>query len=463
MYKEILRLAAPLILSTTGLMFMQFVDAMFLGRFSADAIAAVVPAGMAATLVISAFQGTCGYASTFVAHFFGANRMERAIAVTWQSIYFALGSGVIVALFSLFSGRIFDLVGHDQQVRILEKSYFDIMCWGAFATLLSNAAGAFFSGKGKTGIVMAVQVSGFLLNALLDYPLIFGWKGICQPMGISGAAWATVASQLFNCIVFLLLFLRSGDVQVMKSSKFEWPLFSRFVRFGFPSGLRWAFEMLAWTLFIFVTGRIGRTELAASGIAFRINGIAFFPIIGVAQAVAIMVGQSQGRGDPVHSQKVTWAGLLISQVWMISAALLFVLFPAPIYSIFEGDMSSGDFKLITEVGTVLLRFVALYSLFDAFNIVLVFALQAAGDTRWTMRISLIAHLVFFAVLILCDRMKVGLWVEWFAATIFVLSTATIWFVRFRMGAWRHIKVIETVPAIEDLYDQQNRIVPAGSN
>jgi MATE family multidrug resistance protein len=98
---RILRLAAPLILSTTGFMFMQFIDAMFLSWYSPEALAAVVPAGMASYLLMSFFQGTAQYTSTFVAHYVGAKQPEKAFAVVWQGNYFSLAASVLV----FFAGR----------------------------------------------------------------------------------------------------------------------------------------------------------------------------------------------------------------------------------------------------------------------------------------------------------------------------------------------------------------------
>ena len=83
-YRGILSLAFPLILSMSSHMLMQFIDAIFLSWFSADAIAAVVPAGMTSWLLTSTFVGTAGYTSTFVAQYIGAGRNERAAHAAWQ-------------------------------------------------------------------------------------------------------------------------------------------------------------------------------------------------------------------------------------------------------------------------------------------------------------------------------------------------------------------------------------------
>ena len=148
--------------------------------------------------------------------------------------------------------------------------------------------------------------------------------------------------------------------------------------------MRFAFEMLAWTLFIFFIGRIGDNELAASNIVFRINSFAFFPIIGLGQAVGVLVGQAQGAGNISKTVRLTYTGFYLAEIWMIVIAAILVLFPFNILNLFNGNGVVGTYQPVIALGVILLRFVAVYSLLDACNIIFVSSLQSAGDTRWTM-------------------------------------------------------------------------------
>ncbi|HMA64001.1 MAG: MATE family efflux transporter, partial [Fibrobacterota bacterium] len=443
LWVEIIILAMPLILSMAGIMVMQFVDALFLSWYSREAISAVVPAGMGGYLIVSPFQAMAGYTSTLVAHYFGAKKEHRAISATWQGIYCALASGCIVAAVGFFASPIFKLVGHDQSVQGLESIYFAILCWGAAPVAVSAAISGFFTGRGKTGVVMIVQLSGIALNAILAYLLIFG-KSFFPEWGMAGAGIATITAQLFSTLLLFAAFLRTK----LKDCRSPWlerafnkELFWRLLRFGFPTGMRFGFEMLAWTGFILILGRIGIHELAASNIAFRLNGIAFFPVIGVGQAVAILVGQAQGRNDIKQTIRVTFTGFILAEIWMLATALIFVIFPGELYSFFSGD-GYAEFEKITQIGKLLLQLVAIYCILDAGNIVFSSALQAAGDTKWIMFFSVIAHVLFLSGLMLADIYKAGIWVEWLIATIFVMAMALVWLSRFLSDKWRSIQVIE---------------------
>lgn len=430
----------------TGVLLMQLCDGLFLSWYSADAIAAIGPASMAALIFSSMVMGAAGYTSTLTAHYYGAAEHAKIGPAVWQGIYLALASGCLGAALAPLGSVLFNLVGHAPQVCAYEKTYFSIMCYGMPVSLVATALSGFFSGRGSNLTLMSIQLSGLALNGVLCYALIWGHWGLPE-LGMAGAAWATVAAQAVISILLAVRFLRRTSrarYATWSGRSYHPEMMRRLLRFGLPGGLRFSIEILAWTVFLFFVGRIGTTELAATSIAWRINGMAFFPIIGLSEAIRTLVGQAQGRGNPEESVHVTLQGLLLAEVWMLLAAAVFVLVPRPLYALFETAGASGaaSFTGIADLGVVLLRFVAAYCVLDALNIVFMGMLQAVGDTRWTMWMSLLAHGVFLAALLPCDQAKLGLYAEWTVATVFVLTVAFVWLWRFLAGGWRHIRVIE---------------------
>ncbi len=446
-YREILRLAAPLILSMSGLVLMQFVDGLFLSWYSPEALAAAGSAGIASYLLISLFQGTAGYASAFIAQFSGAGEPRKIGPAAWQSIYLSLAAGFVTAGASFLAKPLFGSVGHDPAIVPLEADFFRVTCLGGWAALLSSALSTFFTGRGDTRPLMRVQIGGFVLNGILAYGLIFGHLGLPR-LGVTGAALATVLAQAAVAAALAVLFLGRREHRVAfatwEGCRFDAALFKRLVVFGMPNGFRFSVEMLSWVVFVFFVGRIGTLELACTNIAWRINGIAFFPIIGLAQAVGILVGHAQGQSEPDVSVKVAGRGMVVAEAWMLGCAVLFLAFPRQFYGIFaQGSHApAADTEAIAAMGTVLLRFVAAYCSLDAANMVYVSALQYAGDTRWTFKATLVLHATFITSLVIADRLRLGLMVEWTFATIFVMLLALVWIVRFYHGAWKGLSLLE---------------------
>jgi multidrug resistance protein, MATE family len=430
----------------TGEMLMQLVDGVFLSWYSVDAVAALGPAGLAAWGIRSLFIGTVGYVSTFVAQYHGAGRSERIGRAVWQAAYIAIAAGLLLAALSGTSHDLVRLAGHRGPVGDLEATYFGIACVGAPVGLLAAALSGYPSGLGRTSALMAAQVAGQLVQAALAYGLIFGAAGLPR-MGIAGAAWAMVAGQGLVCVLLAGLFL-APDARRRHGSwsgrHVDLSFARRLLRFGLPNGARFFFEMLSWTLFLVFIGRIGDLELAASSIAFRINGVAFFPVIGISMAVGILVGQAQGAGRPDLARRATWRGLVVTQVWMVSASILFVAMPRQLFAVFHDPaaVSAERWSNVVAVGATLLRFVAFYGLLDGFNVVFMGALQGAGDTRFSLCAILAANFVFAGALVLLDAMHAGVYVLWTAGTSYVMGIAVVWLLRFLGGRWQTMRVIE---------------------
>ena len=443
--RRILMLAAPLILSSTGMMIMQVIDAIFLARYSKEAMAASVTAGLAGWSAYSLFIGLAGYTSVFVAQYIGAGRPERVGTSVWQGIWFSLAAGLAVALIGLSGTWLFQHAGHAATVWPVEAVYFRILCYGGVGSLLACALSGFFSGRGDNLTLGLVQLAGLAVNALASWLLIFGRWG-CPELGAAGAAVGTVIGQAVVSLGLGVIFLlpRYGQSLGTWHAQFEWGLLRRLIRYGLPAGVRMLIEVTVWTLFTSFIGRLGAEPQAATGIVFRINALAFFPLLGIGLAISTLVGQSQGMNRPDLGQQATWRGLLVSQVWMFSCAALFVLLPRPLLAVFHesGGLDAAAWTRTMEMGVVLLRFVAAYCLVDAVNVVVVSALQGAGDTQWTLVASSLLYTVFLTVLWSLQRSGAGVYALWTTATLFVLVLSVVMLARFHSGHWKTMTVIE---------------------
>ena len=445
-YRRILVLAAPLVLSSTGMMIMQVIDAIFLARYSKEAMAASVTAGLAGFSACALFIGLAGYTSVFVAQYIGAGRPERVGAAVWQGIWFSFAAGLAVALIGLTGAWLFRHAGHDAAVWQLEAAYCRIRGFGGVFSVLACALSGFFSGRGDNLTLGLVQLAGLAVNALMSWMLIFGRWG-CPELGAAGAAVGTVIGQSVVCLGLggILLLPRYSRSLGTWNARLEWVLLRRLMRYGVPAGVRLLIELTAWTLFTSFIGRLGAEPQAATGIVFRVNALAFFPLFGIGMAISTLVGQGQGMNRPDLGQQATWRGLLISQIWMFSCAALFVLMPRPLLAVFheQGGPDAAAWARTLEMGVVLLRFVAVYCLVDAVNVVVVSALQGAGDTTWTLAISILLYTVFLSALWLLQRAGAGIYALWTTATLFLLVLSLVMLARFHSGRWKAMTVVES--------------------
>ena len=445
-YKEVLKIAIPLILSTGAWSIQHFVDRMFLTWYSEDAIAASMPAGMVNFAVLSFFIGTASYVNTFVAQYFGAKQLDKIGKAVWQGIYLS-GIGMFVMFACIpFAETLFHLAGHPQSIQKLEVQYFVILCYGSFFPIAAAALSGFFSGLGKTWIVMWVNVAATILNIVLDYVMIFGNWGFSE-RGIEGAAIATVLSGVLSFFLFLFLMLRKQYRQKYLTwigRKFSIDLFKRLWKFGSPSGFQFFLDMVGFTIFVLLIGRIGRTELAASNIAFQINTLAFMPMMGFGIAVSVLVGQNIGNKNIKMAEFSTWSAAHLTFTYMITISILYVLIPELFLMPFGLKADPVVFQKTMDYGIVLLKFIALYSVFDSLNIIFASAIKGAGDTKFVMYTAVILSWVimvipsYFSIVVF----KWDLYAAWWFATAYVIVLGFLFLFRFLQGKWKNMSVIE---------------------
>lgn len=446
-YKHVLNISMPLAVSMASTTIMQVTDRIFLGRYSMEAIAAALPAGILSFLFISFFMGVASYINVFIAQYTGAAKPERVASSLWQGIYFALGSWVILAVMGFWLTPLLKSGGHPPEVLELEIQYFRILMLGAGLPVLDTTLSGFFAGRGLTRTVMVVNMIGAAVNIPLDYALING-VGIFPEMGIRGAGIATITSMLVIVAIYVpLIFNRKNEKSFKTRSnyRFDPELFKRFIRFGLSNGVQFFLDIFAVTFFVYMVGRLGTVILAASNIVLSIDGVSFFPAYGIAVGVSTLVGQAIGQGRPDYARRATKCAFHITTVWMLFMGAIYLLMPEVLLSLFRPDnITDIQFMDILDYGTHFLLFTAAYILFDGMALVYSGALKGAGDVVFVMKS---VGLCCVAVMVIPCYLGVevypsGPYFLWAIFTFYVIVLSAAFYYRFRTGKWEAMKVIE---------------------
>jgi MATE family multidrug resistance protein len=451
---EVLALSYPLILSQMSFTVQVFVDRLFLTWYSREAVAGAVMGLIATWSVIGVFLGTGEYLTTFVAQYFGAGRRERIGPVVWQGIYFSMAAGLLVAALSPLAGPVFAHAGHEPLVQEYEATSARIFLMGAFPIILMATLSTFFAGRGRTKVVLWVNVMATGLNATLDYLWIFGHGGFARS-GVAGAAWATVTSQAVGAAVYLGLMLRPRhrvEFQTL-AARPEPRLLGRFLRFGLPTGMQYSLELFAFAIFLVIVGRIGTDALAASGIAFNLNMIVFMPLLGLGVGVSSLVGRHMGANRSDQAERTVWSAFWMGLAYMSVCGAVYVLAPRVLLAPYAAGADPATFGSVSRIAVALLRFVALYSIFDTMNVVFASGLRGAGDTAYPLLASVTLSWVVMLVpaYVLCVIGGAGIYTAWATASAYVGVLGLLMMARFRAGRWTSLRVIE--PRIAELEEE----------
>ncbi len=446
-YRTILTLAWPLIIANSFWNLQLTIDRVFLGMYSTEALGAAMAVMGVFWVPMALLQQTAGYVTAFVAQYFGANEREKISLSVWQSIHISWIGGILFVGLNFLSEPFFRMVGHGTTVQALEVEYFNSLAYTALPTAVVAAVSGYFTGVGRSQTVMSINFVGLILNVILDYVMIFGKFG-CPSMGVAGAGYATALATYGAAAYGLwLIFYGKGGFSATerKNWHIDMPMLKQFLKFGLPSGAQWAFEGLAFTVFLIIMGRMpnGDVSLAGSSIAVTIMMLSVLPAMGVAQAVLTLVGQKMGEKNPDAAESITWSGVRICLVYMAMIASSFYLIPDFYVSWFKNEENQALWSAVSTLTPELLKIVAVFTVFDCMYLNISFALKGAGDTKMVSIIALTVPwpLMVLPTYLIRDLPDAPVYAWWFAA-LYSLSVSSILVMRFRKGKWKSMSLIQ---------------------
>ena len=266
-------------------------------------------------------------------------------------------------------------------------------------------------------------------------------------MGIAGAGWATVTALWLKAIIYLFLFLRRENrisFATLSGLRFDRSLLGRLLYYGGPSGVQILLDVLGFTVFVVLVGRIGPLETAATTLAFSIASVAFMPIWGFGMGVTVLVGQHLGENRDDLAAQATWTTLQIAITYMGFISALYVLTPDLfLHGFFAGNHgTSAEKQELRTMAVHLLQIVAAYNLSDAMFMIFVSAIKGAGDTRFVMIVSLWMGVLLAALSwITVDMLALDIYGCWLTLSGWVFAMGIIFLLRFLGGKWRRMRVI----------------------
>ncbi len=456
--REILGIAWPMMLSTGLFSLTLFVDRTLLYQYSDQAAAGAMGAGTIFWALTCAPVTLFGYTSTFVAQYVGVSRADRAIRVVIQGFLLALATGPLVLGFA-WGSRWFFAAFHEAELVEMETQYFHWIAIGAWATILGAPLSGLFNGTGRTYVLLGIDIVVTVLNALLDFVLIFGMFGFPR-MGIVGAGLATSIALVTKLVLMLVAagFLRwdqasgaavdrnlaSEGIGLFSAPwKIERGLIARLLFYGWPAAISSLAEAASFSIIMMMVGQLGETAMAATTLALNVNLLAFIPMFGLGMAVGVVVGQRLAEGKPETARRSVRSGLWIGVAYSSCFAVAYGVFPDQVLGIYAMGNDPARFAEMRPIVQPILWFIAVYCVFDAIQIVFVGALKGAGDTTYVLAGNILSGAVIVSLGALLGKWTGGglLW-WWGVITVWVLSMAIVFSFRYLHGGWMEKRVIE---------------------
>ena len=453
-----LQIALPMVVSTTCYTLMTFTDRMFLSKLGPELMSAAMAGGLTSFVMMTFFMGLIGYATALVAQYFGSGQKAKCSLALTQAFLIAVLAYPLILAGRPLAIRFFEVMGIAQAQLAPQKLYFNILLWAAMVPLLRNCLSCFFTGIGKTKIVMFSSLSALVVNVCVNYVLIFGKLGF-PALGIKGAAIGTICGGVSGVLVLLLAYLNKGNrlvYSIAESLRFDKEVMVTLLRFGYPAGLELFLNMFAFDFLVLVFHSVSVVAATASTVMFNWDMVSFVPLLGVEIAVTSLVGRYMGAKDPDTAYKATMSGLKLGCAYSALIFILFVFFPQALTDIFRPRQDLAVFIQARPVAVAMIRMASLYVLVEAMLVVFIGALRGAGDTLWAMIISVTMHWILVPVLYVMLKIM-GMPVEtgWAVLVGIFFIFSGMAFLRFKKGHWRSIEMVRpavTAMAVDDYHE-----------
>ncbi|MBI4575097.1 MAG: MATE family efflux transporter [Planctomycetes bacterium] len=382
------RLSWPVACSHVGIVLLGTVEALAVGHLGGDALAALTLGETYAFLWLVVAFGVLMAVEPVVAQAWGAGQ--------WHACGRALQRGLVLAVVFTpplsaawwTTGPALRLLGEPPALAEAAAGYVRGLMPGLLPVLVFQALRQFLQGTGAMRPVMWVVCAANLVNALLQWALVFGHLG-APALGLGGAALATSLDRGFLCVALALVAVRQ------RAWRSAWPGWTRDVlargpmarllALGTPIGLQYGVEVWGISAMTFLMGWIGPAAVAGHGVALKYASLSFMVPLGVSVAAAVRVGQSVGRRDAPGMRRAGWTAMAAGAAFMAAVAVVFLAWPRPLCQLFSGEPG------VVLVAAALLPIAGLFQVFDGLQAVGFGVLRGTGDTRVPFAINVLGY------------------------------------------------------------------------
>lgn len=441
-FQELLSIAMPLMLSSFSMMLMLFVDRLLLAHYSTDALNASVNASTLGWALLMGWVVLANITEVFVAQYNGSKQLERMGEPVWQMLWLALASSLFFLPMALWGGV---WVYGPSPESEMERTYIRWMMLFGPTFAAYGALTGFFIGQGKTKIITLLAISANVLNALLDYCLIFGVEGIIPALGVQGAAIATSIGSSFQMLVLFFFFLKLENREKYGTNRYQLNLsvFWQCFKVGSPGAVFTLIEILAWAIFYKMMTFASQEHITIAGICQSCAILLFFFGEGVSKASTTICGNLIGAKKIWFIPSVLKAGIWIHLLFLSLILGFLTLFHQELIHQFLPNATPEYLESIKTPLINCLYATLIYTFFEGIRFLLSGILTAAGDTTFLLIAGSVSVWLFmvapvyFAVVSMQASVEVAIYFWLFFSIVAII----IYYLRYASDIWKSKSII----------------------
>ncbi|HVS13196.1 MAG TPA: MATE family efflux transporter [Thermoanaerobaculia bacterium] len=441
-YRRILQVTAPVLVTQLSYTAMGAIDTMMVGRLGVLELGAVGLGNLLTWWFLSFFFGLLTGVSAFVAQAVGAGRGRRVGVVLWQGVALAAASGVTMLLCWPLAPTVFAWTGATEGMQSLATEYSQIRLLGGLGLCLLLVADNFYRGLGRTQVPMVCAISQLVLNCGLNYLLIYGKAGF-PALGVRGAAVGTIVAQSVIGLVLFATILGNrrfrAEFELASSWRPDRAVLRSLALVSLPIATQTFLEMGGISVFSGVVARLGEAQMAATNAVIQAWSLAFMSALALSVGATTLAGQCLGAGDIAGARRATSRIMRLGLGLTAAISVLYLTAPEWLISLF---VRAGDAEALLPYARPLFTVVVICLFFDLRFNVLAGALRGAGDTTYSMAVTIGSAWLVFVPATLFATPRFGLVGAWWCLVIHVALMTALLELRYRGSRWVHSLVDE---------------------
>lgn len=417
MGRLLLGMSIPSIFSMLIQALYNIVDSIFVSQISEDALTAVSLAFPIQTLMIAVGVGTGVGINSLISRRLGEKRVEEANQTAAHGMVLAVINWAVFALVGLFAVAPFFQMATNgdpamQSIRSLGVDYTRIVTIFSLGVFVQISIERIFQSTGNMMIPMLIQLTGAVINLILDPIMIFGYFGF-PPMGVAGAAAATVIGQIIGMLLGLIfLFCIKFDVRVrFRGFRFQKGILRDIYAVGLPAIIMQSIMAVLTVALNGILIAFSSAAVSVLGVYYKLQSFVFMPVFGLTQGAMPIMGYNFGAGSKkrlLHCLRLTTVAAVAI---MALGTAVFMIWPRELLLLF----TATDNMLV--IGVPALRTISVCFAFAGVGIVISTIFQAIGHGMKSLLISLLRQLVVILPLAWLFARYAGLEAVWLAFPI----------------------------------------------
>jgi putative MATE family efflux protein len=437
-YKNIWKIAYPIILGSVAQNIIALTDTAFLGHLSEIALGAAAIATIFYFAVVMLGWGFGLGTQIVIARRFGEGNYARVGKTFDHALYFLLILSILLLGFmQIQAPPILKEIVQSDAIFQASTDYISVRAWGILFACVNLLFRAFYIGIAKTKVISWSTAFMAVINIFLDYALIFGELGLPE-MGIKGAALASVIAEACVLIFFLIYTFKKTPLNKYKLfafPKIDKDLYTRLLKVSFPMMVQNFLALSCWFVFFLLVEKMGERELAISNIIRSIYVLIMVPVWAFASAANTLVSQVLGEGEPKEVIPVIFRTIKLSFLAVLALVGVSLLSPELVISIYTEEPS-----LILETKPVLYVIFGAALLFPI-AITLFQGVSGTGNTFHAMLIEIVVLACYLGgVYTLIEVFELpisGVWIsEYFYAGFLAFGS----WLYLRFANWKESKI-----------------------